>query len=87
MYDFFNMGGYAYYVWSSFAFGVLGIAYLYFSSKQAEKRNFNIAKTWNLRKAGKPVKPINEKSILRFVFPVLALLIPLIKVIEIYFFR
>jgi len=87
MQEFFQMGGYAYYVWSSFAFGILGISYLYYSAKISEKKNFNIAKAWNLRKTGKQVKLPNEKSIWRFVFPLLALAIPLIRIIEINFLR
>ena len=49
MQDFFTMGGYAFYVWSSFAFGIACIAYLYTSAKLSFNKKFKEVSIWQIR--------------------------------------
>jgi len=81
MQEFINMGGYAYYVWASFTFGFCAIAYLYVHVKDNEKQKYKIAKAWHLQKENRQEILKNERSILRFVFPILAILVPLARLL------
>ncbi len=49
MQEFFSMGGYAFYVWSSFGFSIAGLIYLYLASKSSFKKKFNEVSIWQIR--------------------------------------
>lgn len=53
MQEFFNMGGYAFYVWSSFGFSIAGLVYLYFASRSSYKNKLKQVTIWQAREKKK----------------------------------
>jgi len=49
MQEFVAMGGYAFYVWSSFALSVFGVVYLYVSAKSSFKKKYKEVSVWQIR--------------------------------------
>ena len=56
MQEFFSMGGYALYVWSSFVFGIACIVYLYTSAKMSFNKKFKEVSIWQARQKKAKVK-------------------------------
>lgn len=46
MNEFLNMGGYAFYVWSSFGLSLLGLIIIYFMAKSYDKKQHDEIRTW-----------------------------------------
>ncbi|MBT8142845.1 MAG: heme exporter protein CcmD [Gammaproteobacteria bacterium] len=53
MQEFFAMGGYALYVWSSFGISLLGIVYLYFEARKYHKKQQRLVRYWLHRQSKK----------------------------------
>lgn len=49
MQEFINMGGYAFYVWSSFGLGVLSVVYLYSAAKSSNEKKIKQVRAWIAR--------------------------------------
>ena len=60
MQEFINMGGYAFYVWTSFALGLVSVIYLYFSAKNLHTKKLKEVSLWNAREAQRNNKQVNS---------------------------
>ena len=49
MQEFLNMGGYAFFVWASFGFGLVCLMYLFFAAKSSYKKNVADVAIWQTR--------------------------------------
>lgn len=46
MSEFIDMGGYAFYVWSSFGLSLIGILYIYFSARNYSAKQHDEIRSW-----------------------------------------
>ena len=49
MQEFFNMGGYGFYVWTSFGLGIASVVYLYYDAKWSNAKKMKQVKIWIAR--------------------------------------
>lgn len=49
MQEFINMGGYAFYVWTSFGLGLVSLVYLYVSARSLHTKKLKEASVWIVR--------------------------------------
>ena len=50
MSEFFNMGGYAFYVWTSFGISVFGLILMYWLSKRYDQKQHDDVRAWIKRR-------------------------------------